>query len=571
MSARYLAEITLGIIYVPTEFYPDINSAVRRAKSSTGGITTIQVAEGNHHMTDKHHAGYNHCVLDFAVHIIGEGAEKTIINGMFELQSNGKCKADKNGSLIYEGKGITFSNIGITNPTDKHGPKSSEQSTTRGIWSDRGLPLTMNACTVFGCKGDGLYIRGGSYLRMNRCKVHTNQCQGVFLSGAGTLGLLIDLETNNNGDSGLYCNRGADIDVRGFKTTVHHNGMYKEKRYGLKVSGTDSEIRIHLPATHTFLVDNGLHVKSNDCAVGEEEVHTTHYERSPLAKNMSAELNGTIRYAKLSEKQLRSYSNFLNSSNQAFLELQASLCAQGYVTFPDDSPDIMKCVDMARKSKGQIKEIKIAPGRHDFKTKDCYIEFPIAIRGGNGEERPTIVGEFVVEGDPASTEEVVFENLNIQTPGKNTYGILSEGGRPIKMIHCEISNIGGTAVHISTGSTVTMVQCHVHTVVDDGIYINGEGSRGFVTDCHVHHVEGGSGVYCGSGATLTIDGSETNVHECMYGISVDGKNSRVNMDMGYDKNSSHDNESNNNFHEDDGGQILYVDAEEEKKRREDQK
>ena len=58
---------------------------------------------------------------------------------MFELLSNGKCKADVHGSLIYEGSGIVFTNFSITNPTDKHA-KATDQPTTRGIWSDRGLP-----------------------------------------------------------------------------------------------------------------------------------------------------------------------------------------------------------------------------------------------------------------------------------------------------------------------------------------------------------------------------------------------------------------------------------------------
>ena len=37
---------------------------------------------------------------------------------------------------------------------------------------------------------------------------------------------------NNNGDSGLYVNRGADIDLRGFRLSIYHNGMYKKNRFG---------------------------------------------------------------------------------------------------------------------------------------------------------------------------------------------------------------------------------------------------------------------------------------------------------------------------------------------------
>jgi hypothetical protein len=302
LSDRFLEEITVGVIEVPSKHYPDINSAVRRAKDSNGGIKTIHLAEGEYHLTDKHHAGFNYCVLDFPIHIIGENASHTTIVGMFELQPNGKAKADKKGSLVYEGPGIVLTELSITNPTDKH-VNLNEQPTTRGIWSDRGLPLTLNHCDIYGCKGDGLYVRGGSYVRLNRCKVHENKCQGIFLSGAGTLGLAVDLELNNNGDSGLYVNRGADIDLRGFRLSIYHNGMYKKNRFGIKASGTDSEIRIHLPQEHEFLVDNGLHVESED-KDGE-------WERTTEAKNKSEEFGGIIKYMKLTKKQLASYANYV--------------------------------------------------------------------------------------------------------------------------------------------------------------------------------------------------------------------------------------------------------------------
>jgi|TARA_B110000090_G_scaffold164942_1_gene182651 hypothetical protein len=275
-----------------------------------GGIRKINIAAGEHKLTDiKQSQGFPFCMIDFAIELIGESHTTvhatTIVIGMFELLPNGTGKANKKGSIVYEkDQKIIMTNLGIRNPTDKHGDKTVEQPTTRGVWSDRGLPLTLNSCEIFDCKGDAIYIRGGSYIRLNRCHLHGNKCQGLYLSGAGTLGLTIDLHINNNGDSGLYVNRGADVDIRGYKTKIHLNGMYKEERYGIKASGTDSEIRIHLPKELEFLTNNGLHVEDED---------TGEYYRSPKAKNMLTVFNGTINHIKMSKKQMLSYKNYLKT------------------------------------------------------------------------------------------------------------------------------------------------------------------------------------------------------------------------------------------------------------------
>ena len=571
LSARYLKEITSGVINMPSEFYPDINSAVRRARDSSGGIKSIHLGEGRFEMTEQHHAGFNSCMLDFPVELVGESSEKTILVGMFELISNGKCKADKNGSLIYEGTGIIFTNLTITNPTDKH-KKATEQPTTRGVWSDRGLPLTMNYCQVTLCKGDGLYVRGGSYIRMNRCHVHKNKCQGVFLSGAGTRGCLVDLEANHNGDSALYVNRGADIDLRGFKTFVHHNGMYKESRYGLKASGTDSDIRIHLPQSHDFLVNNGLHVKKNQ----DDEVHKdkVQYEISPKAKDMAEEFGGKIRYIKLNKKQLASFTNFLNRGNEEDEEKRRKLHAQGFLTFPKDFPNMTEAVKFAQNSKGKIKEIVMAPGSHDFKGTDCHISFPVTVRGSTkgGDERVEVLGEFVIEGDPLSSDEVVLDNLIIHAP--EGYSLLSEGGRPTRLVNCEVANSEETAIHVSSGSRLTMVKCHVHHCAHDGVYVEGNGSSARLTDCHIHHIDGGAAIYAGDGATITVDGTDTNIHDNFTGIQAEDSGSKVMMDMIFDPTNCHDNRvaldksKSYNFSESKGGIVLYVDKDEETKRRE---
>jgi len=565
LSSRYLKEITEGIIYVPTDVYPDINAAVARAKSSGGGIKTIHMAEGTFNMTKKHTAGFNYCVLDFPIQIIGEGADKTILTGMFELLSNGKCKADVHGSLIYEGSGIVFTNFSITNPTDKHA-KATDQPTTRGIWSDRGLPLTMNYCEVKKCKGDAIYIRGGSYLRMNRCKIDQNNCQGVFMSGAGTKGCLVDLEASNNGDSALYVNRGADIDVRGFKTTIHHNGMYKEKRYGLKASGTDSEIRVHLPTKHAFLLDNGLHVQNTKD--GE-------YVKSRQAKDKSEEFGGKITFQKLSKKQLKSYDNFLNRSkgggNEDENEKRKKLYTQGFLTFPNDFSNIAEAMKFVKDSKGKIKEIKMSTGSHDFEGVDCHIDCPVIIRGlsKGSDDKVEIIGEFVIEGSVDSEQEIILDNLKIHaTEG---YSVISEGGMPLRMTNCEMPNTAETAVHISSGARIAMVNCHLHHIAHDGIFVEGDGTSARMTDCHIHHVDGGAAVFAGDGATITIEGENTKIHDNFSGMHAEDSGSKIEINMKYMDGTCKDNPSGSkekNYIEKEGGKIIYLDKEEEGKRKE---
>jgi len=568
LSARFFKEITEGTIYVPSEFYPDINSAVARAKDSSGGIKTIKIAEGTFDLTQKHHAGFNCCVLDFPIQMIGEGATKTVIVGMFELISNGKASADKNGSLIYEGLGIVLTNLGITNPTDKH-KKTTEQPTTRGIWSDRGLPLTMNNCEVTMCKGDGLYVRGGSYVRMNRCKVHKNKCQGVFLSGAGTRACLVDIEACNNGDSAIYVNRGADIDLRGFRTNIHHNGMYKENRYGIKASGTDSEIVIYWPPSHEFLFENGYHVYITTCSVDNEETLKGYYERSPTAKNMAEEFNGNITYAKLTPRQLQSYDNFLNRGNAEMQEKMRKLSAQGFASFPADFSNMTNAISFAKRSKGKIKEIHLSSGIIDFQGEDCHVSFPISLQGPSDGGKAEVVGEFVIEGDLNSKAEVVLENLIINAP--EGYPLLNEGGMPVRLVNCTISKSSETALHVSNGSKITMERCHVFDCAHDGIYVEGKGSQAVLVDCHIHNIDGGAAVVAADGASVTIDGSETNIHDCFTGVHAEDPGSRVDINLNYDVNTCHDNRKDRNLYETKGGTVVYSDSQEETKRREAEK
>jgi hypothetical protein len=72
-------------------------------------------------------------------------------------------------------------------------------------------------------------------------------------------------------------------------------------------------------------------------------------------------------------------------------------------------------------------------------------------------------------------------------------GIVIEGGSNIAVSHCEIRNLGGTAIRIEGGHSHSVLGCNIHSLGEGGILVNA-GDRTTltpcghtITDCRIHH------------------------------------------------------------------------------------
>ena len=204
-----------------------MEEAVERAKQSRGEIQVIRIAAGRHVLQSE-------LLIDFnsGVKLAGAGMGVTTLVGLIVIKQ--ARDIELNGMTVMSG--TSFQTVGGC-----------------GLRVESGGSALVTSCEVKCCRGCGVEVRSKSFLSMTNSYVHHNGWSGVIVIGDGTRATLENLESNHNERCGLSAMNGAVVDVRGKRTSIHHNDGP-----GVSSTGAGAMIRIHLPRTVECMSDNGV-------------------------------------------------------------------------------------------------------------------------------------------------------------------------------------------------------------------------------------------------------------------------------------------------------------------------
>ena len=129
---------------------------------------------------------------------------------------------------------------------------------------------------------------------------------------------------------------------------------------------------------------------------------------------------------------------------------------------------------------------------------------------GKGKDKTTVRGGFRVE----NKKNVSLQNLILTNP--NGSGLFVEGEEAsVEMLGVSVKNCGrfGFGLVVRNGASVKATRCDVSENRESGVFMNG-GSKGFFTDCTIHHNGlGYHGVWAYRAGTLVeLRGELTKIH-----------------------------------------------------------
>ena len=226
------------VIHVPRD-YSTVEEAVERAKQSRGEIQVIRIAAGRYVLQSE-------LLIDFnsGVKLAGAGMGVTTLVGLIVIKQ--ARDIELNGMTVMSG--TSFQTVGGC-----------------GLRVGSGGSALVTSCEVKCCRGCGVEVRGKSFLSMTNLYVHHNGWSGVIVIGDGTRATFENLESNHNERCGLSAMNGAVVDVRGKRTSIHHNDGP-----GVSSTGAGAMIRIHLPRTVECIRDNGTLERKEEVNEGDD-------------------------------------------------------------------------------------------------------------------------------------------------------------------------------------------------------------------------------------------------------------------------------------------------------------
>ena len=125
--------------------------------------------------------------------IVGEGQEKTTING---------------GFLVEHGESLSITGVTIKNP--------------RGFGLVASGKIKLRDVTIGECQYNGVTVRDGE-LDATECHFCQNESCGVSVGGSTTFARLTNCTSHHNKGEGVYVYGGAVVGLMGEGTSVHNN------------------------------------------------------------------------------------------------------------------------------------------------------------------------------------------------------------------------------------------------------------------------------------------------------------------------------------------------------------
>ena len=350
-----------------------------------------------------------------------------------------------------------------------------------GIWLADAIQgdCHLQHLTLCQSRNEGVY--GQSSFTMDDVLVEQCDSYGVIADGTGVVCRCTNVEVRRCGLSGVCAFDGASITLIGAKTTVHHNCTQGgSDEYGLRVFGSySSTIRLVSPLTKEQVsVDN---VGGGNCGADDD---------------------GDI--------------DQIKTITQAEMEAAAAAAARGEVRVPEDCKTLNEAVD-------QVHE--------DRRRRDTNVDNRLTtIVVGAGEH---VMAKYKYgEGSEMNDLEIPSAMRIVGDPGVPKEDIVVMGGikfmEGIGMCHLEHLTVRQAKSDGVFGkSSFTMEDVLVEQCGANGVFASG---RGVVAQCTNVEVKecGKSGVLVATGASITLAGAKTTVHDnCTkededdYGMAVD--------------------------------------------------
>jgi hypothetical protein len=388
---------------------------------------------------------------------------------------------------------------------------------------------------------NGVY--GQSSFTMDDVLVEQGGFHGVSAVGNGVVGKCTNLEVRQCEYSGLYALDGGSITLIGAKTTVHHNCTHGEiDTYGLAVHGSSSTVQLLFPLTKEQVsIDNGGGVNwgVDGFDVDINQIITIH----------EAEL--AVQDAALAAKASR-----IGAASQ-------NIKATGTVNVPEDCHlyEIVKAVqfvhaeDRRQRFRGaRTITIIVGKGEHQI-TNNEFRDDSFRDEDGVNDDELKITSAMNIVGDPGvAKEEIVVVG-----------GIYFMEGiqENCHLQHLTLRQAKGNGVtgHSSfTMEDVLVEQCGRHGVMASGTGVTGKCTNMEVRQC------GASGVFAGTGGSMTLIGAKTTVHHnCTaeyrpyFGLQVYGSSSTIQLISPLTKEQiSIDNNGGGNWGAEHGGDINQI-------------
>ena len=347
--------------------------------------------------------------------------------------------------------------------------------------------------TLRQAKKDG--VVGKSSFTMEDVLVEQCGRDGVWASGTGVVGRCTNVEVRQCGMGGVMASNRASITLIGAKTTVHHNCTKEDSDdYGLKVWGSSSTIQLVSPLTKEQVsIDNGG------------------------GGNWGAEYGADINQFKTMDKA--EFESVLEQEAISAARIEAilqNIQVTGTVTVnvPEDC-DVNEAV----------KAVNLVNVREYFTDGR-----PAMIVLGKGEH--VVAAHVDEEGDDNNTLEIFSAMTIVGRPNVPKSEIVVMGGIQFKkgiQGNCRLQHLTLRQAEwhgVEGRSSFTVKDVIVEQCGGDGVYASGTGVVGRCTNIEVRQCRG-NGVFAADGASITLIGANTTVHDnCtdgdsdQYGLTV---------------------------------------------------
>jgi|SaaInlV_150m_DNA_4_1039716.scaffolds.fasta_scaffold03822_4 hypothetical protein len=307
---------------------------------------------------------------------------------------------------------------------------------------------------------------------VQRCNWH-----GIHADGTGVVGRCTDVEVRNCVGNGVSVDHGASITLRtsvyGNVPKVHDTGRnFGSLMYGLRVYGSSATIHLVSPLTKEIV---------------------------SVDNNGDRNWGGTIDQIK----------NLTKVEDNSAVQAMRSMLARGEVRVPEDCPTLQEAVEWVDREH-RLTTIIVGRGNHTIDAvARGYLRIPSAMN---------IVGD----PDVAKEEVVVVGGIWFKK------GIQGCHLQHLTLRQAEECGVFGFSSF--TMEDVLVEQCH-----SQGVFVYGTNVVARCTNVEVKEC-GGSGVTAANGASITLIGARTTVHNnCIkennnwYGLDVYGSSSTIQL------------------------------------------
>jgi hypothetical protein len=185
-----------------------------------------------------------------------------------------------------------------------------------------------------------------------------------------------------------------------------------------------------------------------------------------------------------------------------------------------------------------VSEIRLGEGTHVVETTDTdgipirRLQVNVPLRFvGEGIQQTIIKGGVLIggaqyhaeqrrkngddgdgDGDTSLSEVAGIEFHRMTLTNPEHVGIQDDGGLPLIMEDCEVTECNTIGVNVRNGTSLTMRRCVIHHNGTSGIYLSGERTIGQLINCK-SYCNVYSGIVAYSGSRIDLYGEATEVYE----------------------------------------------------------